>query len=145
MSNANLSSFDPASVPPEILASILHGMQNSNISRSSAKDLLRDVFATQTRESKDLKVKQWLAKHSESAKDHVSIERSYREMADKVLSSQSGVVEDIKNKSKLGKLNFLVGLMIKEGKARGGEVPVDPLEAERVLREKLGLPPAMTN
>ena len=144
MSNANLLSFDPASVPPEILASILHGMQNLNISRSSAKDLLRDVFATQTREPKDLKVRQWLAKYRESSKDHVSTERSYREMANKVISSQSGVVEDIKNKSKLGKLNFLVGLMIKEGKARGDQVSVDPLEAERALREELGLPPAIT-
>ena len=120
-------------------------MQNSNISRSSAKNLLRDVFATQTKDSKDLKVKQWLAKHSESSKDHASIERVHRELADRVISSQSGVVEDIKNKSKLGKLNFLVGLMIKEGKARGGQVPVDPLEAERVLREELGLPPATTS
>ena len=120
-------------------------MLNSNISRSSAKTLLQDVFATQNRESKDLKVKQWLAKHSESSKDHVSIERSYREMAEKIISSESGVVEDIKNKSKLGKLNFLVGLMIKEGKARDDQVRVDPLEAERVLREKLGLPPATTS
>ena len=139
VSNANILSFDPASAPPDLLASILYGVQNSNIPRSSAKDLLRDVFATQTRESKNLKVKQWLAEHSESSKDHVSIENDYGAMADKVIFSQQGVVENIKNKSKLGKLNFLVGLMIKEGKARGDPVMVDPLVAERVLREKLGL------
>lgn len=144
MSNANLSSFHPPSVPPEILASILHGMQNPNISRSSAKDLLRDVFTTQTKESKDLKVSQWLAKYSGPARDHHSVEIMYQEMADKIISSQPGVVEDIRNKAKLRKLNFLVGLMIKEGKARGDQVPVVPEEAERVLREKLGLPPVVT-
>lgn len=71
-------------------------------------------------------------------------EEGYRALAQRVVEANESVVREIR-KGREGKVKFLVGCMMREGRQGGdreggGNGSVQPQEAERVLREVLELP-----
>ena len=122
--------FSPALVPPRTLASILHAFQTSLIDRTTAKSILAKVFNGDERDINDII-------RCESSRTTMS-QQEYEAMAEEVISTNPRVVEDIRVKGKMGKVQGLIGLMRRLGKGKG--IMVDPRRAEEVLRVKLNLP-----
>ncbi|KAL9630466.1 MAG: hypothetical protein Q9164_006400 [Protoblastenia rupestris] len=122
--------FSPALIPPHTLASLLHAFQTSLIDRTTAKSILAKVFNGDERDINDII-------RCESSRTTMS-QQEYEAMAEEVISANPRVVEDIRVKGKMGKVQGLIGLMRRLGKVKG--IMVDPRRAEEVLRVKLKLP-----
>ncbi|KAG8529056.1 uncharacterized protein KY384_005691 [Bacidia gigantensis] len=120
--------FSPSLVPPLSLASILYAVHIYLISRSAAKRILKQIYNGDER-SVEVMIRE--------ATVHTLSESEYGSVAEAVLSENAQTVESITTKGKTGKVQFLVGQMIRQG----GKELVQPQRAEAVLREKLGLSP----
>ena len=103
------------------------------ITRSAAKSILAAVSNGDARPI-DLII-------AESAKLVLPV-GDYENLADEVMKANGRVVEDIQKKGKVGKVQFLVGQMMRHrGKGRdgAGRIEVQPKLAEEVLMRKMGI------
>ena len=126
LSTPTSQAFSSALVPPRTLATILHVQQTSAIDRTTAKSILAKVFNGDDRDINEII-------HVESSKNVMSPQQ-YEDMAEETMSKNPKMVKDIREKGKVGKLQGLLGLMMRAGKGA-----VKPQKAEEVLRRKLRL------
>ena len=119
-------------IPPSTLAHLLHAVHTGTITRPTAKSILGAVFHGDARPINGI--------IEESAKLSMPVS-GYEALAAEVMRENEQAVRDIQQKGKLGKLQFLVGQMMRHrGKGEGvGKVEVQPKLAEDVLKRKLGL------
>ena len=109
------------------MVSILQNLGEGKIIGSTAKKLLAMVFDGDKRDVNTI-----------IEQDDLSLERlsrdAYITMAQALLDSDPKKVEQIQKGKQLGKLNFFVGQMMRQGSGK-----VEAQKAEAVLKELLGL------
>ncbi|KAL9123753.1 MAG: hypothetical protein Q9217_006848 [Psora testacea] len=126
LSTDPMNPFSSSLVPPHSVARILHNQQSSLIDRTTAKSILAKVFHGDDRDINEII-------RVESSRITKSPQQ-YEAMAEDVIRNNPRMVNDIKEKGRVGKLQGLIGLMMRAGKGA-----LNPRKAEEVLREKLGV------
>ncbi len=111
-------------VSVEALAEILNHLQRSNITGSTAKQVLKMVFEGDARNVRDIINEEGLAFHPLS-------DDEYALLAQEVMNRNQDVVQQIREKGQMGKLMFLVGQMMRTGE----EGRVEAKRAETFLRQ----------
>lgn len=124
--SASETAFSADIVPAQALASIVSNLLDRRITGRTAKKLLSMVFEGDTRTVYGIIDEENLRLHPLTAGE-------YLDMAGEVISRSPQMAEKVK-KGQLGKLQFLVGQMMREGEGR-----VEATKAEAVLRRLLGL------
>ncbi|KAL9101951.1 MAG: hypothetical protein Q9163_002839 [Psora crenata] len=119
--------FSAALVLPRTLAVILQALHTSVIDRTVAKSILARVFNGDGRDIDNII-------RSEASRNTMSPSQ-YEAMAEDIIRAHPDLVDDIKDKGRMGKLQGMIGLMMRAGKGA-----TNPKKAEEVLRLKLGLP-----
>ena len=115
-------------MPAASLAHLLHAWQTNRLTRPAAKGILASLF----REEDEKAIEEIIA----GAEAKGLGEGEYVTLAEDVMAANETVVKEIKEKSREGKVMFLVGQMMRAGAGKG----INPQQAEAKLRELLGLP-----
>lgn len=109
------------------MVSILQNLDDGKITGSTAKEILAMVFGGDERDVSSI-----------IEEDDLSLQRLSREeymlMAKALLEKHPKMVELIQKRKQLGKLQFFVGQMMRQGSGK-----VEAQKAEAVLKEALGL------
>lgn len=113
-------------VPADQLAEILYHLHRDKITSTSAKQLLRMVFEGDRRPVEQIVKDEGLLYVAMSFDQ-------YQALADKIVSEFPDHVRDIKEKGKHGKIQFLLGQMMR----RGDKGNIQAQEAEVHLRRRL--------
>jgi aspartyl-tRNA(Asn)/glutamyl-tRNA(Gln) amidotransferase subunit B len=111
-------------VPAGVLADILDQLIHNKITGSTAKHILKMVFEGDKRSVERIIKEDGLAFRPLSNAE-------YEVLAKEVIEGSPDVVEQIREKGRTGKLMFLVGQMMRQGKEGRVEAP----KAEKMLRE----------
>ena len=114
-------------VPAESMAGVLSKLDKGHITGTTAKRLLSKVFDGDKR-SVDAIIEDENLRLEPLSKDE------YLAMAQTLIDENETRVKQIQQKRQLGKLQYLVGQMM-----RRGEGKVEAIKAEKVLKEILGL------
>ena len=114
-------------VPADALASIITNLLGKRITGQTAKQLLSMVFNGETRAVDDVIEEDGLHLQTLTTTE-------YQALAEEVLAKHPDVVQKIQAKRQVGKVQFLVGQMVRQGEGR-----VEAVKAERVLRWLLQL------
>lgn len=126
--------FTPDLVPSTQLAVILANLLRKQITGRTAKYLLSTIFNMSSQPTQPRSVEQII--NEENLLLRPMSKDEYVALAKEVLEGNEKIVDEVR-KGKTGKLKFFVGQMVRHG----DEGRVEALEAERVLRETLGLRP----
>ena len=114
-------------VPAEALACIIKNLLDKNITGQTAKRLLSMIFNGEKRAVNDVIEEGGLKLRPLTASE-------YEAMAEETLAEHPDVVQKIQAKRQIGKVQFLVGKLV-----RKGEGTVEAKQAESVLRRLLQL------
>lgn len=109
------------------MLSILQNLDEGKITGSTAKKLLAMVFDGDERDVNTIIEQADLSLQRLSREEYVA-------MAQALLDKDPKKVQQIRERKQLGKLNFFVGQMMRQGSGR-----VEAQKAEAVLKELLGL------
>jgi len=121
------TAFSSCSVPAQVIADIIINLLEKSITGRTAKTLLSMVFDGDSR-AIDAIIKE------ENIGLQVLSVMEYQALAGKVIADYPGIVEKIKEKGQRGKLQFIIGQMIRRGEGR-----VEAGKAEAVLCQILRL------
>ena len=118
--------WTPEAVPAPSLGRIIHLLQQDQLTNTSAKQVLRMVFEGDQRPVEKLVEEDRLL--------FVPLPQAeYDCLAARIIEEHPDVVTDIQEKGKSGKINFLLGMMMRKGeKGR-----MQPAKAEETLRKHL--------
>ena len=125
--NAANVPFSPTIVPPRAMVSILQNLEAGKITGSTAKKLLAMVFDGDDRDVNTIIEQADLSLQRLSKEEYIL-------MAQALLDKDPKKVEQIQKRKQLGKLQFFVGQMMRQGSGK-----VEAQKAEAVLKELLGL------
>lgn len=118
--------WTPDIVPAPSLGRIVHLLRQDQLTNTSAKQVLRKVFEG------DQRPVQRLVEEDRLLFVPLSQEE-YDDLASRIIKEYPDVVTDIQEKGKSGKINFLLGMMMRKGeKGR-----MQPAKAEEALRKHL--------
>jgi len=118
--------FSARLVEPRDMALIIHNLEEGRITRPSAKQILSRIFVDDIRDVEE-------AIREDQLSSHMAPEE-YKAMAEQLIAENADKVRDIQQRKQLGKLQWFMGQMIRQGKGS-----VQPEKAEMVLKELLGV------
>ena len=125
--NAVDQPFSAHTVSAEAMASIVRNTLDNRITGTTAKQLLSMAFNGDER-GIDVIIEEQNLEIQDLTREE------YLEMASKLLSDNDGMAQKIRQKAQLGKLQWFVGQMMRQGE---GKIVAD--KAEAILKELLGL------
>ncbi len=119
--------FSENSVSPMAMASIVRNLLEGRITGTTAKKLLAMIFEGDSRDVDSI-----------ITEDHMgfqSLSRDvYMKLAQELIEENGELVEQIQRKGKHGKIQWLVGQMMRQGKGQ-----MEAVKAEAILKEILGI------
>ena len=118
--------WDPTKVKPESLAKIVHLLQRSEITTSTAKSLLTTIFDGEERSVQQIVEEDNLLLTPMTREEYIAL-------AEQVISDNPDMVKQIREKGQTGKIGWLVGQV----KRIGEKGRVEAQKADEILRELL--------
>lgn len=109
------------------MASIVRNLLEGRITGTTAKELLAMTFDGDTRDVETIIQEENLGFQSLSREEYI-------ELAKGLIEENGDIVNQIQNKGKHGKIQWLIGQMMRQGKGR-----MEASKAEAILKEMLGL------
>lgn len=125
------TTWDSDIVHPQKLADILNLLQEKQITTSSAKQLLADVFLDKSVTVKEIT-------HSTGLLLSEVPDEEYQTVVKQVAQANPKLVADILQKGKKGKIMGLVGMALKELNKPGRSGSVRPERVQQFVEEELG-------